>query len=623
MFRKIGVKLIFAVSLTVIIIISVFSYFNIQHQNAVLLGEVERHANQLSETVKKSTRFDMLYNRREHIHEIINTIGSGNNITNVRVFNKEGYINYSSNKQEIGKQLDLNAESCYVCHAANEPLEHLTIKERTRIFKTNPDSARVMGIINAIYNEPSCWQAECHHHPKEAKVLGVLDVTISLAEVDEQVNEIKYQQSIFALISIIAIGFIISFFVERYVDKPVTELLKAINYVAVGNLNYTISRFRKDEIGELANSFNNMTKRLSEMRIQLFQSEKMASLGQLAAGVAHEINNPLTGVLTYASFLQKRTKDNPEIQEDLGVIVRETLRSREIVKGLLDFARQSTPKKSLSNIKDIINRSAAVVNNQLRLYNITLVKDLDENLPSITVDANQIQQIFVNLLVNSIDAIGNNSGTITIKTELIYLSPYGVTQVKQAVCNNGHNLMDYEHKIDGMPSIKVKASVDNNVGYIHLDPVYGKFRNHYGIPVTKSKNIELFCPTCNISLVNKSKTPPDENYPVYQITIPGKGILEGSTKLGSAWQRWEYMDNAGKKTFAEIKFSDTGCGIPKENFDKIFDPFFSTKGQKGTGLGLSVIWGIIDNHNGSINVQSELNKGTTFIIRLPIEPTLI
>ncbi len=116
--------------------------------------------------------------------------------------------------------------------------------------------------------------------------------------------------------------------------------------MADGNLSYTIKERRADELGMLARSFNNMTRKLADARMQLFQSDKLASLGRLAAGVAHEINNPLTGVLTYSSFLMRRTQDRPEMQEDLKVIVRETIRCREIVKSLLDFARQSVPKKT-------------------------------------------------------------------------------------------------------------------------------------------------------------------------------------------------------------------------------------------------------------------------------------
>ena len=166
LFNKIGMKLIMAVSLTVVIIIGIFAYFSIESQSENLISEVERHANQLSETIKNSTRFDMLANRREHIYNIINTIGEEESIQSVRVLNKEGEIIYSSLKSDIGQMLDKDGESCYVCHAVDKPLERLSIKERTRIYRINPDSARTLGIINPIYNEQSCWEADCHAHPK-------------------------------------------------------------------------------------------------------------------------------------------------------------------------------------------------------------------------------------------------------------------------------------------------------------------------------------------------------------------------------------------------------------------------------------------------------------------------
>ncbi|MCK5086341.1 MAG: HAMP domain-containing protein, partial [Melioribacteraceae bacterium] len=320
-FNKIGTKLILSVSFTVIIIIGIFAYFSIQSQSDNLISEVERHANQLSETIKNSTRFDMLVNHREHVYNIINTIGDDPCIKEVRVLNKEGEIIFSNQQNDIGKMLDKNAESCYACHAVDEPLERLTIDERTRIFRIHPDSSRQLGIINPIYNEPSCWDADCHAHPEDQAVLGVLDITVCLHEVDRLTTESKINILIFALIAILSIGIILRLLVKKLIQKPVRNLVQATNYVAVGNLSYRVDTERKDELGILANSFDNMTEKLSEMRLQLFQSDKMASLGRLAAGVAHEINNPLTGVLTYSSFLLKRAKDNPEMREDLKVIV--------------------------------------------------------------------------------------------------------------------------------------------------------------------------------------------------------------------------------------------------------------------------------------------------------------
>ncbi len=619
MFKKVGFKLIFVVSITTLLIISVYSYFNIRSQTNMLLSEVDRHANQLSEAVKNGTRYDMLFNQRERIHQIINTIGRGSDIKAVRILNKEGVVMYSSDSTFVGQMVNKRAEACYACHAADKPLERISIEERTRIFRIHPDSGRVYGIINPIYNEPSCWTADCHAHPKSATVLGVLDVTMSLEQVDGEILESEITELIFAIISVVSIGIIIGVFVKKWVDKPVKELVHGTNRVASGELNYTIKHTGKDELGVLANSFNNMTKKLNEMRLQLFQSEKLASIGQLAAGVAHEINNPLTGVLTYSSFLLKRTKDNPEIQEDLNVIVRETKRSREIVKSLLDFSRQSTPKMSPADLNEIINKAEAVVLNKLKLNNIVLVKDFDAALPQITVDANQIQQVIINFLVNATDAIGPKGGKITIKTTEIELSPKGITQIKRAECPNGHNLIDDDHRIDGKPSIKLKVQYGSNIGFIHLDPMYGLGKNHFGIPVPKNKTIHIGCPECDVTMINKTEKCDKCGSEIYEVNIPGQGLLLGCARVNCNWQRWDYIDKAGKKRFAELSIADTGCGIDPENINKIFDPFFSTKGQKGTGLGLSVNWGIIDNHGGSIAVISKVGEGTMFKIRLPLE----
>jgi len=559
----------------------------------------------------------MLLNQRERIQEIINTIGQDKAISSVRIMNKEGIIIYSTNGNDIGELLDKNAESCYVCHAKDQPIERLEIKDRTRIFKPFPDSSRIMGIINPIYNEKSCWESECHAHPEEATVLGVLDVSFQLDKVDAQIEENKLRELLFALISITAIGLVIGFFVKRWLDKPIKELLKATDQIAVGNFNYTIPTKRNDELGRLGTSFNKMTKKLEDMKQQIFQSDKMASLGQLAAGVAHEINNPLTGVLTYSSFLLKRTKDNPEMQEDLNVIVRETMRSREIIKGLLDFARQSAPKKNKTDIHEVIERANKVVTNQLKIKQITLTSNFGENLPQIVADANQIQQVILNLLLNAIDAIEKKDGKIIVSTSEISLSPKGITHIKEAVCNKNHSLLDADYKLEGSPSIRLKVKANGTEGFINLDPIYGRHKHYFGLSINKKSTIDLKCPQCNITLIDKINSCPECGGPIYRIPIPKMGFLEGCASFNDEWQRWDAVDHDGNKKFIEIKIEDNGCGIPSENLNKIFDPFFSTKGQKGNGLGLSVIWGIVDNHDGTIIVKSEVGVGTTFIIRLP------
>lgn len=501
MLHKISNKLIIAVGSVAITIIAIFSYFIIESQKQALILQIEHNANQLSETIKSGTKYDMLLNQRDRVHRIIDIMGKQEGIEKIRIFNKEGEIIYSSAKEDIGTLVDKQAESCYACHAVDLPLEKLSITERTRIFELK-GSGKNLGIINPIYNEPSCWQASCHAHEAGQKVLGVLDVTMSLEEVEKQIASNEMKMVTFAVSAIIIISLVIWFLVQHLVGKPVSELANATKVVASGNLDFKIKNSKKDELGLLAHSFNEMTRKLADAQRQLIQSDKLASLGRLAAGVAHEINNPLTGVLTYSSFLLKRANGlpaqagNAEMKNDLEVIVRETKRCREIVKGLLDFARQAPVQKTPVSIPTIIDQVLSIIDNQLRLKKVHVKKEIAVELPAIHADANQMQQVFLNLLVNAADAIDAEGGEILITAD--------------------------RRAADG-------------------------------------------------------------------------------------------------KEFLEVAVRDNGRGIPREDLTKIFEPFYSTKGQKGTGLGLAVVWGIIEKHGGNITVESEAGKGATFTVRLPIE----
>jgi signal transduction histidine kinase len=300
------------------------------------------------------------------------------------------------------------------------------------------------------------------------------------------------------------------------------------------------------------------------------------------------------------------------------VIVRETKRSREIVKSLLDFARQSVPKKSNASINDIISNAVAVVDNQLSLKHIKLEKNLEENIPLFKIDSNQMQQVFINLLVNASDAVLETKGKISVSTKLISLSPYGTLQIKNAVCSKRHSLMDDEVKIDGKPSVKLKIVQNGKEGFANLDPIYGKNRDKFSIEIKSPQQIQISCPRCNISVIDKDTSCPKCKCAIYSFEVPPQGMFEGCINPSCDWQRWLYVDEAGVRDYVEIKISDNGSGISKEDLPRIFEPFFSTKGQKGTGLGLAVIWGIIDNHDGTISVESEIGKGTTFSILLPL-----
>jgi two-component system NtrC family sensor kinase len=494
---RIGTRLIVGAGCVTATIIATMAILILRSHEAQLLFERTRSANQLSETIKRSIHFDMLENRRENLHRQIQTIGDlqQEGIRKVRLFNKEGTIMFSSGRGEIGTTLNKQAEACYACHAEGRPLEKLEILARARTFRGG-DGARVLGIINPIPNEPSCWSAACHAHNPQQSILGVLDVNVSLAEADREIFRSRLLMTAMASAAVLAGSLILWWLNRRLVLRPVTQLLKGTQRVAAGDLTTTIPETAQHELGDLARAFNNMTQQLAETQRQLTQADKLASVGRLAAGLAHEINNPLTGVLSYASLLRPRLNQDPAALEDLDVILRETKRCRGIIRGLLDFARPAPPVRRPTDLNEVIRQALAVVSNQISLQQANLVLDLAGELPILSGDANQLEQVLVNLLLNAADALDQKEGRIEVVSRLI--------------------------------------------------------------------------------------------------ASPGSRAVE-------------------------VRVTDTGKGIAAEVLSRIFEPFFTTKGPKGTGLGLSVSWGIIQGHGGTIDVQSTPGRGTTVLIRLPME----
>jgi two-component system NtrC family sensor kinase len=617
--NRLGSKIIIGVSITSILIIGVFAIISITSQKQVLLDQVKHHANQLSETVKNSTKEEMLFNRRDRILKIVNEIAVEPNIDNIRILNKSGEIVYSNDSSEIGFTFEESSKPCFICHSTDEPIKELEFENKFRIYSKENEENRLIGIVNPIFNEETCWSAECHAHDPDKVFLGVLDISVKLDNVDEQIADSQLLILMLAISSVIFLGIIISVFVNRQVVKPVNTIIDATQKVSSGELKYRINSKSKDELGQLANSFDGMTQNVADMKMKVFQADKMSSLGQLAAGIAHEINNPLTGVLTYSSFLLKRAKDNKELADDLNVIVRETKRSREIVKQLLDFSRQSVPKKMSCNINNVIERVISISINQMKVKNITLEKKLMENIPEVIVDPNQLQQVILNLVINAIDAMDKKDSKLSVESKIITVPALGNLQIREAVCPNGHNLIDKDHKIEGLPAIKLYAKFEENSGFIHLNPIYGSRQHHYGIPLIKDKPINLCCPECDVSLMQDDVSCPECKSPSYKIIVPDKGFISGCAKFGGVWQKWEYIDKIGEVEYLLVNVKDNGKGMSNEQLQSIFDPFFSTKGMQGTGLGLSVAWGIIENHNGRIEVQSTESEGTMFTIKLPLK----
>jgi two-component system NtrC family sensor kinase len=495
-----------------------------KHLEATTLTSAER----VSDVIRRSTSYYMMRNDREGLYHAIATMAGEPGMVRVRIFDQEGRISYSSTPTEISRIVDKNAEACYGCHAQSQPLVKLNRPDRFRIYR-DANGRRILGIITAIENQPSCSNAECHAHPASQQILGVLDTNLSLSQADAQLAQSSWLMFAVTAMALLVIACFSWLFILRLVDIPIKRLRAGTHELAQGNLGFQIPVKSRDELGELAHSFNQMslmlrsanaeavawaktledrvaqkTKELKRAHEHVLLVEKMATIGKMAAVMAHEINNPLAGILTYAKLVRKwidrdqltSAPKKVEASQCLELIASESRRCGDLVKNLLVFSRTAPLNKETTDVREVIDRTIRLVRHQLELSGIQLQLDLPSDLPLIQCDAAQIEQVLLALILNAIDAM-TRGGNLWISTRL--------------------DDQDFE----------------------------------------------------------------------YRITV-----------------------------------RDDGTGIAPEILAQIFEPFLTTKQTgKGVGLGLAVSNRIVEQHDGRIDVQSELGKGTAFTIHLPVQST--
>ncbi len=524
--NKLSVRLIISISLILFSILAIYTYIIIKNLDNYLTQARFESAYNISDLIKKSTRYSMLLNRREDVHQIIKTLGTEIGVNNIRIYNKQGHIIFSTDTSEILKKVDLSAEACIVCHNSSVPLKSLTNQNKIRIYK-NPENKRVLGLINPIQNETDCTNSDCHAHSPKVQILGVLDVVVSLDKLDQIIAKNTRETILNAFLITIIISFFVGLFITLLVNKPIKKITKGIEEIGKGNLNYKIEVNSKNELGQMAKRFNEMSAKLDEaykeiknwsetlnekvnekteelknIYNQVNQIEKLASLGKLSATVAHELNNPLEGILTYSKLITRKLqaiqKDSEysKLIEYLDLISGESARCGKIVKDLLLFSHGEKDEFAKEDLIKIIDKSITVIGHHLEIHGIELQKEFPQGTNELYCNAQKIQQAIMSLLINSIEAMPNGGKII------------------------------------------VRLTWENNK--------------------------------------------------------------------------------------AVIRVIDEGTGISKKDLPHIFEPFYSTKeASTGTGLGLAVVYGIVANHNGQVEVEKTSEKGTTFKVTLPQNEKLI
>lgn len=405
---------------------------------------VLQSGDRIGDLIQRSTRYQMLHYDRDALAWIVSEFGREPGILHVRVFNPQGRIKFSSDPSEIDKVVYKNADVCYGCHAQGKPIVKLSRSDRTKIVN-DPKQGPELAVVRAIENERSCWTAECHVHTSDQQVLGVIDTRLSLGQVDQQIAQHQRYLLLFTLLALALIIVVSVLFVWLLVHRPVKELKAGTERVAGGDLDYRIPIHSRDDLSDLAESFNKMTAELAaahdeltswahtlEQRVTakteelgraqrtLFQSEKLASLGRLSATVAHEVNNPLFGILTYARLMLKELEAQPpspqrdKTAERLRVIERESRRCGDIVRDLLAFARQAPRRNETNDVRVLADRAVKLIRHKAEMQSVSIETALDENMPPVVCDAGQIQQVLLALLVNAVEAM-SKGGSVRLE----------------------------------------------------------------------------------------------------------------------------------------------------------------------------------------------------------------
>ena len=431
-----------------VVIFALLGYLNVRLHRQHLEQNTLLAAERISDVIKQGTTDYMLHNDREGLYRSIQMTAAEPGIEKIRIFDQEGRITYTTNAAEQNHVVDKSAEACYACHAQSQPLARLDRPDRFRIYR-NAAGTRVLGIITPIENQAACSNASCHAHPAEQQILGVLDTNLSLAKADVQLAESSQRMIAYTACALLLIALLSWFFVWEVVGRPVKALERGTERLAAGDLGYQIDVRSKDEIGELAHSFNAMSSQLKtehnenvawtrtlEQRVEhktrelkrahehALHTEKMASIGKMAAVLAHEINNPLSGILTYAKLLRKWIDNEDagkshrrDVCDSLDLIASESRRCGDLVKNLLTFSRTTPINLQATNLNQVIDRSLRLIQHQLDLAGIHVQPDLDPELPLIVCDGAQIEQVLLALMMNALDAMPQG-GNLWVTTKL-------------------------------------------------------------------------------------------------------------------------------------------------------------------------------------------------------------
>lgn len=498
-FTSLKAKFILAIVMILTAAIAVSSWWTLKMQREQLIAATNERVSILTTVIEKSITQAMLEGRNRDVQTILQEVGKHEDIERVSIFDDEGTVKVSSDPKEIGRKISLSRFDRYWGYLGANAV----------VFQQEDRGQMVHSLLKPILNRPACHR--CHDLSKEAN--GILHIDFSLAKARAQIASVHTFVLFSAILTIASLSLALWFLLSRLVNRPVSTLVQTMRRAEGGDLEARVPVKSKDELGRLGESFNYMISSLQEAKHQLEaeherqleQAEKMATLGQLASAIAHEVKNPLGGVSGAIQVLAEDYSVNDPKREIIEEILNQIRRLDKTVKDLLSYARPTLPEPVSCRPNDLVEGALFFIRQQVNGSHVSIVTDYAERLPHVHADPQQIKQVILNIALNAVQAMPEG-GTLTVKTRAI--------SHEQLAISGGH------------------------------------------------------------------------------LTTPGTDAVE-------------------------LAISDTGKGILPENRKRIFQPFFTTK-HRGTGLGLPICQKIVEQHGGFIYIETEVGKGTTVIIRMPV-----
>jgi two-component system NtrC family sensor kinase len=495
-------KLILTIGSLMMLASFVFGLIFYHYEQTVTLENLSSHARFSADLVLRGIGEAMLAARRDTIQETVTAMGALVDIREITIFNSAGEAVYSTDPATIGtggavqEDGDPNLASA-LSGIATKP-----------VVESAPRGEKAVRHYTPIRNLPSCSTAACHAHSPDTPVLGVLRTGFSATSIVNASRQILMGTLFFWGAFVACLSVLLCIVLYYFVSKPVALMEEGMKRFSGGDFDTPIEITSRDEMGLLGTSLNafsqemkryrrrlenwalelqkevdKKTEEIMSTREQLVNAEKLASLGRLAAGVAHELNSPLTGIITFAHLMRERIPpDQSENREDLDVIIEQADRCSKIIKGLLGFSRKAASEKLPISVNELMESTISMLEHQPKFQDIEMTRDFGAGLPKVTADPNQVQQVILNLITNATDAM-NERGSLHMETRT--LEEDGTRYVEMLFTDTGPGIIP-EHMGRIFEPFFTTKPVGQGTG-LGLPVSYGIIKRHGGDILVRSR----------------------------------------------------------------------------------------------------------------------------------------